>query len=84
MGKYDRLEEFLKLTGRPSVELTFEKIEELIGDSLPHSAGRHAAWWANEADGKHVQARSWIRAGYSAHPDLTSRTVTFVPGSRAL
>jgi hypothetical protein len=43
--------------------MTFDEVAELVGP-LPQSAWRHQAWWANEAAGNHVQARSWLSAGF--------------------
>lgn len=54
------------LAGRPggSCTLTHAAIEEILGTSLPASARSHRAWWGNEADGEHVQCRSWLGAGW--------------------
>jgi Txe/YoeB family toxin of Txe-Axe toxin-antitoxin module len=58
--KYLPITEFL--TSRPpqekSCEMTFERIERLLGKPLPDSAHRHRAWWANNLS--HVQATSWL------------------------
>ena len=39
-------------------------IEEILGARLPPSARTHRAWWGNEADGTHVQCRSWLDSGW--------------------
>lgn len=63
VAKYDPLFDHLCRAGDGPVEMTFADIERLVG-SLPTSAIRHAAWWANEAEGsRHVQARAWMNAG---------------------
>ena len=62
MGKYDRLGGCLSGQPGDSCTLTFAKVEEVIGDSLPSSAREHRPWWGN--DNTHVQARGWIDAGW--------------------
>jgi hypothetical protein len=42
--------------------MTFTEIDRLVGD-LPASARRLAAWWSNDRDGRHVQAKAWLEAG---------------------
>jgi hypothetical protein len=65
-GKYTPLEKYLKaLTGnKQDVTLSFEQIERILNDKLPASAHRHQAWWANEKEGSHVHAHSWLNAGW--------------------
>lgn len=62
-SKYDTLREYLSSSGEDVVELSFDQIGDLVGP-LPQSAWDHPAWWANEASGSHVQARSWMGAGF--------------------
>jgi hypothetical protein len=77
MAKYDSLKEFLERSPRGTVSMTFGEVGELVG-GLPDSAHRYQAWWANERDGRHVQARAWINAGYLVSDvDLQNRSVTF-------
>lgn len=53
-------------------------IERILGAPLPRFARRHAAWWANEAVGKDVQARSWQEAGFRvASVDRACEVVVF-------
>ncbi len=65
-GKYSPLERYL--AGLPDstcdVTMTFEHIERILGDQLPPSAHKHRPWWANERDGQHVHAHSWLDAGW--------------------
>jgi hypothetical protein len=65
-GKYYRLFEFLnqKSSEVTSYTTTINEIEEIIQFKLPKSAYKHSAWWANEVDGNHTQARSWLLAGW--------------------
>jgi hypothetical protein len=66
MAKYSPLQRFL--AGLPNeqreITLTFEKIEQIIGEKLPKSAFLYRAWWSNKKDGVHVVAHSWLNAGW--------------------
>jgi hypothetical protein len=35
-----------------------------LNDKLPASAYEYQAWWANEKEGNHVNARAWANAGW--------------------
>jgi hypothetical protein len=65
-GKYAPLEQYLR--GLPAnqseVTLRFEQIETILNDKLPPSAYEYWAWWANEKEGNHVNARAWANAGW--------------------
>ncbi|MCL4271181.1 MAG: hypothetical protein KJZ72_16610 [Anaerolineales bacterium] len=65
-GKYTPLEKYL--LGLPEdqneVVLSFEQIERIINAKLPASAYEYQAWWANEKEGNHVNARAWANAGW--------------------
>jgi hypothetical protein len=65
-GKYTPLENYLR--GLPAtqkeVALSFEQIERIINAKLPASAYEYQAWWANEKEGNHVNARAWANAGW--------------------
>ena len=77
MSKYKPLLDYL--TKQQSlVVLSFVEIERLLGAPLPSSARRWTAWWSNEVEGSHVQARSWMDAGFiTANIDLNAGSVTF-------
>ena len=49
MSKYDPLRIFLEnaAKGVSEMTLTFQQIETILGFTLPPSARRHRAWWAN-------------------------------------
>lgn len=58
--------------------LSFEEIEDVLGFSLPASASKHSAWWAN---GGHTQASAWLDAGWlveSPTGAVHTHTVTFI------
>ena len=44
--------------------LVSSSIERVSNDKLPASAYEHQAWWANEKEGNHVNARAWANAGW--------------------
>ena len=77
MAKYDPLFEHLCRCGDGPVEMTFTDIDKLVG-GLPASARRHRAWWHNETEGSHVQARAWLNAGREVEEvDLNQEWVRF-------
>jgi hypothetical protein len=65
-GKYTPLEHYLRELpeSRQEVTLGFAEIERILNDKLPHSAYEYWAWWANEKEGNHVNARAWANAGW--------------------
>jgi hypothetical protein len=77
MAKYDPLLDHLCRAGDGPIEMTFDEIDSLVG-GLPASATRFQAWWSNELEGTHVQARAWMDAGREVLTvDRTIRRVTF-------
>ena len=78
MGKYDPLHDHLAGQRGQQIRLSFQEIEQIIGEPLPQSAYQHAWWWANEdpRTTAHVQCRAWREAGYDAELQLTRRAVT--------
>ena len=65
-GKYAPLEKYLRELPADLREVTlgFEQIERILKDNLPSSAYEYQAWWANEKEGNHVNARAWASAGW--------------------
>lgn len=85
MGMYDPLREYLSGQPGDSCTLTFREVEKLIRESLPSSARRannYKAWWAN--DETHVQAASWMQAGWktAGSPDLETERIRFTRSAR--
>ena len=81
LGKYDPLASYLAEQSAGTCTLTFREVEDIIGDSLPNSAREprnYESWWAN--DRTHVQASSWLDAGWSTQgkPDLREERIRFV------
>jgi hypothetical protein len=78
MSKYEPLSLFLERNDSARLTLSFDKIEEVLGFSLPRSASNHPAWWANNPEG-HSHSRAWIDAGWrTENLNLTARKVDFV------
>ncbi len=74
-GKYFKLQGFLKQEQSFGVYLTFSKIEDILQNSLPLSARKYKAWWAN---GVHSQANAWLGVGFRvAEIDLVHERVRF-------
>jgi hypothetical protein len=81
MGKYTPLENYLRdlPDSQREVILSFEQIERILNDKLPPSAYEYWAWWANEKEGNHVNARSWSNAGWKVeHVDFNKQRVKLV------
>ncbi len=78
MGKYDPLRAHLLALDKPRTSMSFEEVGFVVG-GLPRSAFEHRAWWSNEANGSHVQARAWLEARHRVESvDLSRRRVTFL------
>ena len=79
MTKYGPLQDYLGESPARQLTLSFSKIEEIIGDSLPDSAWRHRAWWGNDHSGYHPHAQAWLTAGWRVEEvDQVEGHVTFV------
>ncbi len=65
MGKYEPLLRYLESLDRDSWEATLAEIEHVLGFTLPASAYKYYAWWANETSGSHSHAKSWQDAGWN-------------------
>lgn len=75
--KYELLEAHLLECRESEVPMTFEKVEEIVGTTLPPSAFRHRAWWSNNPSNS-VITHAWLRAGYkSAEVDMTGHKLVF-------
>lgn len=78
MAKYDALINHLRGIEAEHVSLTFAQIAVLLGEPLPDSAHRYAAWWSNSpTDPTHSWAREWVAAGWRAYPKFAAQTVDF-------
>lgn len=72
--KYEELRSFL-LAQPPEkpVLMSFKEVESIVG-TLPPSAFKHQAWWAN---GGHQHADAWLGAGRKVTANLLEQRVTF-------
>lgn len=78
MSKYAPLQSYLSRQTHRETPMAFREIERVLGFSLPPSARKHQAWWANNV-GAHVNARAWRDAGWkTSRVDLGSERVVFV------
>jgi hypothetical protein len=79
MSKYDPLAEYLYRANATSLEMSFDQLEAIIHARLPNSARELSAWWSNDESTTHVQANSWLDAGWQVrHFDLANEHVVFV------
>lgn len=77
MSKYAPLAEHLRSSGRATVSMSFDEIEQVIGAPLPQSAFTHRAWWSNNPT-NNVMTHAWLEAGYTtAEVDMAARTLVF-------
>lgn len=78
MGKYRGLSDPLQSQVRTTVEYTFAELDDVVPGGLPASAYNYAAWWSNETDGTHSQARSWMSTGWTVEQvNLQAQRVRF-------
>ncbi len=79
-SKYAPLAEYLQaIPGKQDkIRLSFQEIEEIIGDELPPSAYTHRSWWANDSVG-HVQSKHWLDAGWKVgYRNMSRKEISFV------
>ncbi len=77
-SKYDPLIEHLAQYHGAELTLTFEEVEDLLGESLPAAARTHQAWWANTtADPTYTWANRWTAGGWRSQVDLDGEYVVF-------
>lgn len=78
MGKYDPLSEYLNSLDTDHIQLTFGRIEGIIGDKLAPSARKHLAWWGNDQNSKGRQSQAWLSVGWETRePSLIREEVSF-------
>jgi predicted kinase len=78
--KYEQLGQYLDMQSRPEVILAFSEVEAILGSSLPPSAYKYPAWWANEDSPLtiHSQCSAWMAVGYRAFANVPAGEVRFV------
>ncbi len=78
MSKYDPLAKYLSEQAGESVTLTFMKVNEILGGTLPRSAFQYRPWWANRFDGNEAQSAGWQSVGWeTGDVDMKRQNVTF-------
>jgi len=83
MGKYTKLQGYLRDSNKKQVVLTFEEIGQLV-DQLPRSAyNPKYSWWGNEHSPGRVHAFAWLSAGYEANVDFRKAVVVFTKPAKA-
>lgn len=74
--KYVGLTRYLEGCGIDELTLSFDQIENLIGDTLPQSAYDHRAFWSNTKT--HSVAFGWMDAEYkTTNVDFSNKLITF-------
>ena len=82
-AKYEPLKRHRRATPNSTSEVTlsFQQINEIIGDPLPQSAYTYREWWSNQSDTRNrPQAHAWIAAGFvvdAVHQDKPRARVRF-------
>ena len=77
MRKYDPLMLFLDKSGQKEITLSYDEMEEIIGESLPRTAYNNKKWWNNN-DKSHTQSFAWSDIGYRTCKICLGESVTFV------
>lgn len=78
-GRYAPLFHYLIEASEDELDLSFAKLETILGDALPPSAREHRSIWAN-SQGSFL-GRVWLRAGWRlTEIDMQDETVRFERG----
>ena len=60
------------------IELTFDQIEEILGNPLPKSAGQLTTWWTNIQPKIQSHRTAWLNHGWKVEAfDLQAKRVKF-------
>lgn len=76
--KYAPLRDYLAAIPQATDEktLSFDQVEQIIGETLPPSATKHRPWWANQEGGS--RAPHWRAAGFKVdYVDIRRQIVRF-------
>lgn len=77
MRKYDPLMLFLDKSGQDEIILSYQEIENIIGDNLPLTAYNRKEWWNNN-DSSHTQSSAWSDVGYKTSKIRLGESVSFI------
>ena len=75
-SKYDGLGQYLSGSQEQVETLSYDEIEQILGDKLPQSAYKLRQWWENTNE-RHSQANSWLNAGWKVSSVELERSITF-------
>ncbi|MFQ5976751.1 MAG: hypothetical protein ACE5OZ_01315 [Candidatus Heimdallarchaeota archaeon] len=76
-SKYQILADHLEQQRSDTIKFAFEELRKILGFSLPKSAEKHRAWWANDDTHNHAQ-NGWLKAGWKVRTvDLFEKEVIF-------
>ena len=79
--KYRPLDEWFRNQpdSKKQIELTFDKVEEILGAPLPKSATKLNTWWTNVQPKIQSHRTTWLNHGWVVSEfDLATRRVKFV------
>ena len=76
MSRYDALTATLLARSEPTVTLSFDELDTIVG-GLPNSAKTYSAWWVNKRSSQ-PHAKAWLDANRRALPDFRARHTVFV------
>ncbi|WP_332646413.1 GNAT family N-acetyltransferase [Lysinibacillus sp. 54212] len=74
--KYIPLAEFFNNTTQPEITLSYEAIENIMGQELPNAAYLNSSWW-KKTKPPLSHYLSWVNAGYNVIDVKLGRSVTF-------
>lgn len=78
MGKYEPLARHLASLTSDDWSARFTEVEGVLGFSLPESAHKYRAWWANQHGANHSQTEGWKSAGWETREvDFNRKLVRF-------
>ncbi len=80
MAKYDSLGEHLKKLPQTTTQITlsFEKVEEIIGQGMEPSARKYFRSWDNTGGTSAVRQNSWLDVGWeTTMVDMENEKVKF-------
>lgn len=80
-GNYPLLEQYLRSlpSNEEEVTLSFERVEEILKESLPLLAREEESWWGNQKQGIQIESIPWMDAGWLVEiVHLQEKRVRFV------
>ncbi len=78
MGKYEPLARHLASLASDDWSARFTEVEGVLGFTLPESAHKYRAWWANQHGANHSQTEGWQSAGWETREvDFDRKLVRF-------